>query len=445
MPAIPPSPLSISHRHNRSRSSNLDLDSPISPGVYTSNGFSHSPLQSPRHQNHLSHTMNGSQRMSGDFGDAADAAAGGDGGGGGLGNLADELADAWEAEESGYGYVSGQEMENIPADHHTQHAAATSDSEDGYHMVGARTPSSGYDSERGSLQPPKPKARNGGPASHRQHRRHESHYDGSDYGNDSDLDESADISPGLESQMAEVESLARRGLENNGSENDHVIARAVTALQDLGGQSGVENNAMRLITAHSSITSHLTHQTRALQTLTHPLLFSPFPLLSADAIDALIPLIDDELLPTLPYPFPADQNRPSRPSSTTTTTTISSRPTTPAHNPLVSLQTLIAQTSDITLSLRSLSDTLYESRQLTATASRRLRSARELVADLRREDEAREEGTRWIEKGDWDTRIRERTAGRECGDVVSGFEAVCGEWRERLFGAAAAGGEVAAA
>ena len=413
--------------------------------------------------------------MSGDFGDAADAGGGGDGGGGGgLGNLADELADAWEAEESGYGYVSGQEMETSPADHHhhhhSQHAAATSDSEDGYHMVGARTPSSGYDSERGSLQPPKPKTRNSGAPAHRQHRRHESHYDGSDYGNDSDLDESADISLGLESQMAEVESLARRGLENNGSENDHVIARAVTALQDLGGQSGVENNAMRyvsffffllvnksfqtlmlrflisrLITAHSSITSHLTHQTRALQTLTHPLLFSPFPLLSADAIDALIPLIDDELLPTLPYPFPADQNRPS-PNTTTTTTTISSRPTTPAVNPLVSLQTLIAQTSDITLSLRSLSDTLYESRQLTATASRRLRSARELVADLRREDEAREEGTRWIEKGDWDSRIRDRTAGRECGDVVSGFEAVCGEWRERLFGAAAAaGGEVAAA
>ncbi|PKY04867.1 hypothetical protein P168DRAFT_326639 [Aspergillus campestris IBT 28561] len=430
MPAIPPSPLSISHRHNRSRSSNLDLDSPISPGVYTSNGFSHSPLQSPRHQNHLSHTMNGSQRMSGDFGDAADAAAGGDGGGGGgLGNLADELADAWEAEESGYGYVSGQEMENIPADHHhhhTQHAAATSDSEDGYHMVGARTPSSGYDSERGSLQPPKPKTRNGGPASHRQHRRHESHYDGSDYGNDSDLDESADISPGLESQMAEVESLARRGLENNGSENDHVIARAVTALQDLGGQSGVENNAMRLITAHSSITSHLTHQTRALQTLTHPLLFSPFPLLSADAIDALIPLIDDELLPTLPYPFPADQNRPPAPPAPQPPP-----PYPPAQPP--------------PRSTPSLSDTLYESRQLTATASRRLRSARELVADLRREDEAREEGTRWIEKGDWDSRIRERTAGRECGDVVSGFEAVCGEWRERLFGAAAAGGEVAAA
>ncbi|GAB1204113.1 hypothetical protein APSETT445_002762 [Aspergillus pseudonomiae] len=259
--------------------------------------------------------------MSGDFGSAADM------GGGGLGNLADELADAWEQEEGGYGYTSGQEVEHIPAD--SQHMDR-SDSEDGYHM-GTRTPSSGYSSERASLQPPKPKTRNGG---HR-HRRTESQYDGSDYGPDSDLEEAADISPSLEMQMAEVESLARRGLENNGSESDHAIARVVEALRDLGGQSGIENNAM--------------------------------------------------------------------------------------------------------------SDTLYESRQLTATASRRLRSARELVSELRREEESREEGTRWIEKGDWDRRLRDREAGRECGDVVSGFEAVCGEWRERLFGAAGAEAATAAA
>jgi hypothetical protein len=159
-------------------------------------------------------------------------------GGGGLGNLADELADAWEQEqEGGYGYASGQEIGNIPADsQHRDH----SDSEDGYHM-GTRTPSSGYSSERASLHPPKPKTRNGG---HR-HRRHESQYDGSDYGNDSDLEEAADISPSLEMQMAEIESLARRGIENNGSENDYVIARVVEALRDLGGQSGIENNAMR--------------------------------------------------------------------------------------------------------------------------------------------------------------------------------------------------------
>jgi hypothetical protein len=189
----------------------------------------------------------------------------------------------------------------------------------------------------------------------------------------------------------------------------------------------------RLITAHSSITSHLTHQTRTLQSLIHPLLFSPFPLLSEDAIDSLMPLIDEGLLPNLPYPFPEQPRRSSRPSTPSQQNT---------QNPLVSLQALVTQTADITASLRSLGDTLYESRQLTSTASRRLRSARELVADLRREEESREEGSRWIERGEWDRRLKGREAGQECRDVVSGFETVCGEWREKLFGP---GAEVAAA
>ncbi|EAW08217.1 uncharacterized protein ACLA_029450 [Aspergillus clavatus NRRL 1] len=432
MPAIPPSPLRLSHRHSHSQSSNLDFE-PLSPGTYGPNGFSHSPPRSPRTprssappspmtpRQRNSQAMNGSYRLSGDFGSSTDA-------GGGLGNLADELADAWDdEEEGGYGYVSGQD--NGPGD--LQHDMDRSDGEDGYNM-GRRSPLSDFAAEHASLQPPRAKPRNG---TQRSHRRHESQYDGSDYGNESDFEEAADISPGLEGQMAEIESLARRGIENNGSENDYVIQRAVEALRDLGGQSGIENNATRLITAHTSITSHLTHQTRTLQTLTHPLLFSPYPLLSPDAIDALIPLIDEGLLPNLPHPFPGQPHHTSRPTTPSQS---------PSFNPLISLQALIAQTTELTLSLRGLSDTLYESRQLTATASRRLRSARELVAELRREEEGREEGTRWIEKGDWDRRLRDREAGRVCYDVVSGFEAVCGEWRERLFGAAAAA-EMAAA
>ncbi|KAL3481213.1 hypothetical protein BJX99DRAFT_181045 [Aspergillus californicus] len=426
MASSPPSPLRLTHRYSRSRSSNVDID-PMSPMTFIPNGYSHSSPRSPRSprlsappspvtpRQHYAQSMNGSTRMSGDFGAAAEA-------GGGLGNLADELADAWEDEDGGYGYASGQE-------------AAPSDSQPLERMQ-TRTPSPGYSSDRDSLQPPRPKMRNGSG----RHRRTESQYDGSDYGNDSDLEEAADMSPGLENQMAEIESLARRGLENNGSEHDHVIDRAVGALQDLGVQSGIENSAMRLITAHSSITSHLTHQTRTLQNLTHPLLFSPYPLLSEEAIDALIPLIEDALLPNLPYPFPDQPRHSSNPASPSQHQNQHS-----TTNPLSSLQSLISQTSDITLSLRGLSDTLYENRQLTSTASRRLRSARELVADLRREEEGREEGTRWIDKGDWDRRLREREAGRECSDVVSGFEAFCGEWREKLFGAGAAGATEAVA
>ena len=181
--------------------------------------------------------------------------------------------------------------------------------------------------------------------------------------------------------------------------------------------------AYRLITAHSSITTHMTHQIRTLQTLTHPLLFSPFPTLSLEDIDDVIPLID-EILPNMPLPDRLNE----------TTTTSSQQPDQAAPNALHSLQTLLTQTSDLSHALRTLSDTLHESRQLTNTASRRLKSVRELVAEMRREEEGREESTRWIEKGEWDTRLANREAGKVCGEVVSGFEAVCGEWRDRLFG-----------
>lgn len=201
--------------------------------------------------------------MNNDFSRTASTAGidGGGDGGGGLGSLADELADAWEEEEGGYGYgygyTSGQENNDGDGDGNgqiddSQYHNARSDGEDEYDNNmggggGIRTPSSGYSvDQHNSLHPPRTtKNRNGGGAAQR-HRRHESQYDGSDYGNDSDL-EDADISPSLEGQMAEIESLARRGMENNGSENDHVIKRAVEALRDLGGQSGIENNAMRYV------------------------------------------------------------------------------------------------------------------------------------------------------------------------------------------------------
>lgn len=236
MPA-PPSPLKLSHRYR----SSID-ETPISPGT-TGNGYAlaspRSPTTprlsappSPIASRNNSSAMSGN-RDSGDFTGATD-------GGGGLGNLADELADAWEEDDDGYGYASGQEMSRAGSQQ-----LGHSDGEDAYtqSVRGVRTRSPSVSPERDSLHP-----RNKNRANHlRQHRRQESQYDGSDYGPDSDFDEAADISPALENQMAEIESLVRRGIENNGSENDHVIQRTVDSLKDLGGQSGIENSAMRYV------------------------------------------------------------------------------------------------------------------------------------------------------------------------------------------------------
>jgi len=50
---------------------------------------------------------------------------------------------------------------------------------------------------------------------------------------------------GLVSRMDLVESLARRGTENSGTDRDSVIKRVVDGLKDLGSQSGVEGGATR--------------------------------------------------------------------------------------------------------------------------------------------------------------------------------------------------------
>ena len=271
----------------------------------------------------------------------------------------------------------------------------------------------------GSLSPPKLPARP-------KHRRKDSQYDGSDYGENSELEDAAGISSSLEARMATIEGLARRGTETNGSDADGVIKRVADILKDLGSQSGIENGATRyanlylfrrilshtlshtnlgrLITAHTALTSHIAHQTRLLQALTHHLLSPLSAPPDASTIDSLLPLLRD-IITFIP---------------------------TPTSQPLSSLRHLQNSTNDLTSTLSYLADTLHMTRQTTTLASRRLRSSREAVAELKREGAEREEGIRWVETGGWDERLSGRECARVCGEVVGGFEEVCRGWRERL-------------
>lgn len=99
---------------------------------------------------------------------------------------------------------------------------------------------------------------------------------------------------------------------------------------------------------------------------------------------------------------------------------------------------LHAITADLAQSLSVLSDSLHMSRQGANTASRLLRTARDMVQDMRRDEERREETERWLVRGGWDDRLRRRECAAVCRDVVGGFEEVCRGWRERLL--AQAGG-----
>ena len=162
---------------------------------------------------------------------------------------------------------------------------------------------------------------------------------------------------------------------------------------------------IRLITAHSALATHLAHQTRQLHNLTFPLLSPLVAPPDAETIDSLLPLL----------------------------TAVSDTMPRPATAALASLTTLHSATADLVQTLNYLSDTLHMSRQTTTAAARRLRSARDMVAEMRREDELREEGERWLDRGNWGDRLRARECAGVCRDVVGGFEEVCDGWRARLL------------
>ena len=167
---------------------------------------------------------------------------------GGLGNLADELGE-WGSEEE---EMASEFEEELEQPHENVTSIGTAVEHDGstgvQNMVnlngvrdsGVAMQSSPSTQSRATLSP-------SAAIRTKKHNRQRSLYDGSDYGEDSDL-ENEGISPALEARMAAVESLARRGMEENGSASDEVVKRVTEQLRDLGSQIAIENGATRYST-----------------------------------------------------------------------------------------------------------------------------------------------------------------------------------------------------
>ncbi|KAH7405809.1 hypothetical protein DE146DRAFT_608753 [Phaeosphaeria sp. MPI-PUGE-AT-0046c] len=295
-----------------------------------------------------------------------------DGGGddNGLGNLADELGEIWDDEdEDGVDGDFGEDLD-APQDEYAE--IGTAIAHDGSAGLDTAVNVNGV-RDSGVAMHSSPSTHHGlspdaAAARARKHNRQRSLYDGSDYGSDTDFDNEG-ISPAMESRMAAVESLARRGMEENGSTSDQVIKRVTEQLRDLGSQIAIENGATRHVN-----------------------------------IETLLPLIESTL-ELLPH------------SST---------------EPIVSLAHLTMSTRELLQHLANVSDTLHMSRQTTTNATRRLRTSKEQLHEWKRENEKTEEGRTYIERGDWDRRLKEREAKRACANVVEGFEDICGMWRKRL-------------
>jgi hypothetical protein len=166
-----------------------------------------------------------------------------DGGGdsNGLGNLADELGEIWDDDEEAADEEFGDELD-APEDEFLEIGTAVAhDGSAGVASVnGVRDSGVAMQSSPSTHPGLSPDAA----ARSRKHTRQRSLYDGSDYGSDSDFDNDG-ISPGMESRMAAIESLARRGMEENGSASDQIVKRVTEQLRDLGSQIAIENGATR--------------------------------------------------------------------------------------------------------------------------------------------------------------------------------------------------------
>ena len=161
-----------------------------------------------------------------------------------LGNLADELADALDDDDedsdhehrlqNGASEGLYDRAEAIPCDQLKENVYPVSRNLGNGHAISVSPLRQGISDL--SLSPPKQSLRS-------RHTRKSSQYDGSDYGDDSDLE--VTHSPIFEARLAAVESLARQGTQADGSDADTIVHRMAESLRNLGTQAGVENGATR--------------------------------------------------------------------------------------------------------------------------------------------------------------------------------------------------------
>ena len=247
MPSSPPTPT----RRRKSSSTAIDLSfTSANPQIngygakrpFHSRRFSQCPVVSPSPPPPVApHDRSGYFESCSGFDDLVDP-----GDANGLGNLADELAEAFgEEEENGHDLGDGipetlyERAEAVCGGRSKENERPIFRNGNQERHAISRSPIRQATSDL-SLSPPKQSLPS-------RHRRKHSQYDGSDYGDDSDLEDTHGISPSLEVRLAAVESLVRRGTEANGSDADEIVQRVADSLKDLGSQAGVENGATRYV------------------------------------------------------------------------------------------------------------------------------------------------------------------------------------------------------
>src|SRR5262249_3672008 len=196
----------------------------------------------------------------------------------------------------------------------------------------------------------------------------------------SDLEATDLISASLEARLAAVEAMARRGMEENGSEGDKVVSRFTERLKDLGGLMSVEQGATRLATAYTAIHTHLDHQTRLVDQLTSTVLSPLATPLEPEMVEEALPGIE-VTLGLMAGIMPGSQA-------------------------VCDLHGLAGLTGDLVQNISGLRDTLQMNRKTTTVAARRLKAVKDVLGEWKREDLEKEGGVGGVGRGEWDRRVR---------------------------------------
>lgn len=224
-----------------------------------------------------------------------------------------------------------------------------------------------------------------------------------------------EISPSLDAYISEIEAVVNQYFPSTNVTSE--IPGLAKLLSDIGSQSHLETTISSYINTHTSMTTTLLQNTRLITSLSS-ILFSPFSTINVETADL------DNIFPSS---FSASSISSALSSNSKSQSSLS-----PQHQ-LVSLSNT---TASIISTLSNLTDALYIEHEISTTFARHLRNARELVGEMKKEEEASQAGQKWLNDGGWHERLKGRESGRRCAEVVKGFEEVCGGWRERLIAGA---------
>lgn len=217
-------------------------------------------------------------------------------------------------------------------------------------------------------------------------------------------DERKDTWRSLDTHMKDLDRLIQLGYSHRLLETTNF-----EWLRELGDQAAIESMTNRLISASLKTANHLIDETKVLLPFTYAKIAPILQALDDHEYEELQSLIVSTIA-TMPKPTSAT---------------------------LSSLAQLHKASRNILESLSCISDSIHMSRQTTEAAARRLRTVIELASDLSRDASIFEDSERWIEKGDWQARLAKRESAAVCDQVLSGFDEVCNSWRAKLVSGAA--------